>query len=185
MSLRLIVPAALLLSFVLVANAQNREHVRIHESAVVTFSWDCTKTSCYANGKFDRLIRPMLPKDWPPSLTYGDRAFRNDLNGDGKTEYFVPLFCGAQGNCYWAILASGPVRLLGKFWGESFYIHRRVARWSRISISRHLTASDAGIDTLRFEHGRYRKFGPMVEANADRKDFPRSLENVPAACEPN
>lgn len=171
-------------SCVLVASAQNRAYVRIREPAVIRFDWDCTKTSLYPKRRFDAIVRRLLPSDWPPSLTYGDRAFAYDLNGDGTGEYFVPLYCGATGNCYWAILGSNPTRLVGQVSGETFYLHRRMTRWARITVTSHFTVSASGIDTINFRRGRYRKFGRSTETSAYRNDFPRSLLRVKPLCNP-
>lgn len=168
-----------------VSSAQNRAYFRIRERAVVRFDWGCTKPALFPKHKFQKLVGRLIPADWPMSMTYGDRAYGYDLNGDGTAEYFVPLYCGATGNCFWAILSRNPSRLLGVVSGESIYVHRRIARWSRISISSHLTVSDSGIDTLSVRRGRYRKFGRGTETSAYRNDFPRSLLKVEPLCNPH
>lgn len=181
---RILIATLLCLSSVIVANAQRKNYVRIKENPLVRFEWGCTDPSLYPKAKLDRLVRPLLPKDWPPSVVWGDRTYAYDLNGDGAKEYFVPLFCGGTGNCKWAILSVNPARLLGTAWGESFYIHRRVGRWSRITISSHMNVSESMIDTYSFRNGRYRKFGRGYEASAYREDFPRLLLTVEPLCDP-
>jgi hypothetical protein len=182
---RILLTALLLLCGVVTTNAQRIEYFRIKEKPVLRFEWECTKPSLYPQTELNKIVRPLLPKDWPPSSTWGDRAYAYDLNGDGTKEYFVPLYCGATGNCEWAILGVNPARLLGTVNGESFYIHEGVGRWSRITIASHITVSESSIATYRFRNGRYRKFGKGYETSAYRNDFPRSLLTVEPLCDPS
>lgn len=149
------------------------------------FEWECTKPEQYPKAKLDRIVRPLLPGDWPPQSTYGDRAYVFDLNGDGVNEYFVPLYCGATGNCFWAIIGTGPTRVLGRFSGESVFVHKRIGRWARLSIASHENVSYSGISTYSFRKGRYRSFGKYIVTSAYEHDFPRTLLTVEPLCVPD
>ncbi len=180
---RILITALLCLFSAVVANAQRKEFVRIKEKPIVRFEWECTKPSLYPKAKLDRLVRSLMPKEWP--IMWGDRAYAYDLNGDGVKEYFVPLDCGATGNCNWGIFALNPTRLLGIVSGESIYIHKRVGQWSQLSVAIHGNVSVSLIATYRFRRGQYREFGKPYEASAYREDFPRLLLTVEPLCNPD
>ena len=91
--------------------------------------------------------------DGPPR--YADRAFAFDLNGDGSAELFVPLTCGATGNCGWALLTTDRPRLLGIIGGQYFYVHHLRSRWPIINTYGHLSAVEGSLYTYRFRNNRY------------------------------
>lgn len=163
-------------------HSQSRQYVRIKERPVVRFDEECTRPDWY-QPKFDWLIKRLLTMGAGPGI-YGDRAFVYDLNGDQKKEFFIPLDCGGTGNCRWAIVAAQPVRLLGVLWGETFYLHQRISRWRRITLTSHLNVSESMIDTYAFRRGRYRQFGRGYLASAYIDNFPRSLLTVEPLCDP-
>lgn len=164
------------------AKAQTRQYVRIKEKPVVRFTFECAKPSLYPKAKLDHVVRAHLRKDWVAA--WGDRAYAYDLNGDGVKEYFVPLDCGATGNCRWGIFAIKPVRLLGVIYAENFYIHRRLHRWSRLTTTEHENVSRDIINTYRFRGSKYRKFGWAYEASAYKDNFPCTLLTVEPLCDP-
>lgn len=87
--------------------------------------------------------------------TWADRAFGYDLNNDARPEYFVPLVCGATGNCTWAVFAVGPPRLLGRVEGARLYIHEPGAPWSRITGLSTSGASGGLVTRYAFDGQRY------------------------------
>ena len=177
--------ASLIILFAGAATSQNRQYVRIRERPLVRFEWECTKPSLYERASFDKVVRRQLPKDWPASSVWGDRAYAYDLNGDGVKESFVPLYCGATGNCKWAILAINPIRKLGIVWGENFYVHKRIGQWSRITITSHINISESLIDTYHFVGNQYRKFGRVFVGSAYSNSFPKLLLTVEPLCNPD
>ena len=167
----------------LAVNAQgNRGEIKARP--LVQLDFECTKRSLYPGKYLNQLVRPLVEAPDSPSA-FGDRAFTFDLNGDGANEYFVPFDCGAIGfNCQWGIFALRPARLLGVVGGEYIYIHKRVGRWSRLTVYRHITSSDGEISKYRFLNNRYRRLGKSYETSAYRDDFPKSLLTVAPVCDP-
>ncbi|HEV8487412.1 MAG TPA: hypothetical protein VGV87_27945 [Blastocatellia bacterium] len=167
------------------AIAQRREYLRIKETAVVRFDLECAKPTSFPKAKLGRLVRTLLGPDTGEPGQWGDRAFSYDLNGDQAPEYFVPLQCGATGNCEWAVFALKPTRVLGVVFAENLYVHRRVLRWSRLTASEHETVSESILATYHYRGTRYRRFGAPYEASAYRDNFPRFLLRVEPLCNPH
>jgi hypothetical protein len=100
-------------------------------------------------------VQVALRRDYAGVKTWANRAFPFDLNGDRKSEYFVPLVCGATGNCSWGVFAPSPARLLGIVNGEYVYVHKRNGSWPTIITYGHLSVVEGSLDTYRFRKGRY------------------------------
>ena len=100
----------------------------------VAISIDCASTGTFPAAVLQAAARDAAePLSGTGVRTWADRAFGYDLNNDARPEYFVPLVCGATGNCTWAVFAIGPPRLLGRVEGARLYIHEPGAPWSRIT----------------------------------------------------
>lgn len=164
------------------ANAQRKPYVGIKAEPLVRFDFDCTEPSPYSETRLDHLIIPILKKYGDVGVKWGNRAFAYDLNGNKSKEYFVPIVCGATGNCLWGIFAANPARLLGIVEGETIYVHKRAGRWSRLTVATHQNASDSLLKTYRFRNGHYHVFGDKYETSAYRYDFPKSLLSVQPRC---
>lgn len=168
----------------LTVNAQgNRREIKARP--LVRLDFECTKRSLYPGKYLNRLIRPLIEVPDSP-FAFGDRAFTFDLNGDGANEYFVPFDCGAIGfNCQWGIFTLRPARLLGLVGGEYIYIHKRVGRWSPLTVTINQGGlGDREIRRYGFVAGRYNEFGEAYKVSAYRNDFPKSLLSVVPVCDP-
>jgi hypothetical protein len=155
------------------------------------FDWNCASTSTYPRATLVRVIERALKteeySEGPP-----DRAFPFDLDRDGKPEYFVPLWCGAVGNCTWAVVALSPTRLLGKVNGQYLFVQRQAKHWPTIFAYGHLSAMEGVLDTYVFAREHYRvsgkglPIGPahrMLEVQKARgHTLPKSLDNARGAC---
>jgi len=159
-------------------------YVRVRERPALRFDWGCTKPNLYPASTLRLAVRRLLSRSLDEPGRWGDRAFAYDLNGDAAPEYFVPLECGATGNCKWAVFALNPTRRIGIIWAENFYIHRRISRWARITTSEHLSVSESMLRTYQFRSGRYRSFGAGYLASAYHDNFPTSLLTVEPLCDP-
>src|SRR5262249_9766266 len=104
------------------AVTQNKLWREIKGKPLVKFDWNCASTSIYPKAKLSRLVE-VAQKREDASETAPDRAFAFDLNNDGRPEYFVPLVCGATGNCTWGVFALRPSRFLGTVNGQYIYIY--------------------------------------------------------------
>ena len=164
--------------------ADAKQYLRIRERPTVRFSWECTNPRYFSAAKLSRAVRRLMIGSSDEPGRWGERAFPYDLNGDKVPEYFVPLECGATGNCRWAVFALHPTRTMGIIWAENFYAHRRVRGWARITTSEHMNVSESMLETYHFLGGRYRRFGTPYPASAYRNNFPTSLLTVEPLCDP-
>lgn len=135
--------------------AQSKYWRGVKGKPLVKFDWNCTLPSAYPKAKLERLVNATLRREGVEAGAQGDRAFVFDLNGDRKPEYFVPLVCGATGNCTWGIFALNPSKLLGVIGGQYIYAHVRVGGWPDLITYSHMSAAEGALDTWTFKKGRY------------------------------
>ncbi|MCI0489345.1 MAG: hypothetical protein L0229_22360 [Blastocatellia bacterium] len=165
--------------------AQKRKYLRIREKPVIWFNFSCATKGAYSRAKLDRIVKPYLEKIPFDMGKWGDRAFAYDLNGDKVKELFVPLDCGAVGNCNWGTFSVKPVYLIGMSNGENIWVHKRQSNWSQLTVGSHLNVSESLLRTYRFINGRYRKFGKDYIASAYKDNSPENLYLVEPTCDPN
>jgi len=134
---------------------QNRLWRSAQNTSLTKFDWNCAETSWHPTQQVNNIVQAALRRadDGPPK--YADRAFAFDLNGDRSAELFVPLTCGATGNCGWALLTTDRPHLLGIIGGQYFYVHRVRGRWPVIITYGHLSAVEGSLYTYRFRSNRY------------------------------
>jgi len=113
---------------------------------------------------------------------WGNRAIAFDLNKDHEPEYFIPLDCGATGNCNWGLFSLVLPRRLGTMAAEHIYI-QRTRGWPILVTYIHGSASEGLISVYKYTGHRYVKTRGAFEVSAYRKDFPKSMENTPSSCE--
>src|SRR5207302_11491161 len=119
------------------------------------FDWNCAETSWHPTRPVNNIVQAALRRedDGPPR--YADRAFAFDLNGDGTAELFVPLTCGATGNCGWVLMTTNRPRLLGIVWGQNLYVHRLRGWWPVIITYGNLSVVEGSLATYRFRNNSY------------------------------
>ena len=159
-----------------VATAQDRHWHQVRGKPLIKFDWNCASPSVYPKRKLGRLVEAVL-KGEAADEKLPDRAFAFDLSRDGKPEYFVPLVCGAVGNCTWGVFALGPARLLGTVNGQYVYLHKRAGRWPHIITYGHLSAMEGVLDTYVFRRGRYALVGKGYPVGAEDRTL--EIKNVP------
>jgi hypothetical protein len=174
--------------------AQNRGWREIKGKSLVVFDFNCASTSAYPDRKLNRIVRAAVAALDTGGLRYADRAFAFDLNDDRSPEYFVPLSCGATGNCDWAVFALNPARLLGTINGQYLYVYGSAARWPTLITYGHLSAVEGSLFTYRFRKTRYLQSGTGYPINYRYGTFdleiqggsghrmPRTLERARAGC---
>jgi len=87
---------------------------------------------------------------------YGDRAAVVKF-GDPPTDvYFIPLSCGATGNCVWGVVASAPTRNLGALGGAVIRVPRGPG-WPVIEAFTHLGAGEGDLETLVHRGEQYHR----------------------------
>jgi len=173
------------------AVAQNKLWREIKGKPLVKFDWNCAAPSIYPKAKLSRLVEVAQRRE-DSRETAPDRAFAFDLNNDGRAEYFVPLACGATGNCTWGVFALRPTRFLGAVSGQYIYIHKRTGRWPGVITYGHLSAAEGALHTYLFRKGRYASFGknyPIGPVNraleiqgVTGRQMPKFLDRARAAC---
>src|SRR6185312_9635323 len=135
--------------------AQNRLWRSAQSRLVTKFDWNCAKTSWRPTRAENNIVQVALRREDNGPGRYADRAFAYDLNRDGTAELFVPLTCGATGNCGWAVLTTTRPRLLGIISGQDVYVHSLRGRWPIIITYGHLSAVEGALETFRFLNNRY------------------------------
>ena len=140
------------------AVAQHRLWRSFDRKRIIKFDWNCAETSWRANHVLADLVQAAFRRNDDGPRKYGDRAFAFDLDGDQHAELFVPLTCGATGNCGWAVLSARPARLLGVIGGQYVYIHHARHRWPSIITYGHLSVVEGNLTTYRYRKGQYRMF---------------------------
>lgn len=140
--------------------------------------------SAYPRLKLNGAVRRAL-KEIDAAVIWADRAFAFDLNADGKVEYFVPLDCGAVGNCGWGVFETGPTRRLGIISGQFIYVHQRTHSWPDLITYAHMNSSDGLLTTYHFRDRQYiqRRGGYYTSvSNFDYRPLPRFLKRARKAC---
>ena len=100
------------------------------------------------------------------SKFWADRAVTFDPNGDGQPEVAVPLWCGATGNCTWAIYGGTPTRLLGRVHAMVILVPEPSAD-SRILGYAHLSAMDGTMSSFVLRGGLYVQEAEAAVAASD------------------
>ena len=166
---------------------------------VIAFDATCTSAVPYdAAGLRRTVLRTMrqlrleVQPDVPPILRGGPTTFSSftfDLNGDRIEEHFVPLECGATGNCQWGVFSVRPVRFIGLIPAERLLVRRRIGRWSTITATSHVSVSESDVASYALVRGRYRRQTPIRRYSAwvakdgsSRHNFPRDLLKVRPTC---
>ena len=142
-------------------------------SVIAKFGGECNGVSFRPSARLRRLIeqtkqRTTDPGAWPCCSD----AFLFDLNGDGRSEYFVRLSCGGTGNCTWGIFSDRPARLRGTFTAWFFYIHRRNASWNALTTYTREGGEQGVIATLRNLRGMYVQTSERTERGDSRDPQP-------------
>jgi hypothetical protein len=161
-----------LLILVIMAGFERTTHAQVsrwselEHARLLVFDWNCASPAAFPAAPLKPIVkRVMKREDFEGFGSYGDRAVAFDLNGDQKPEYFVPLDCGAVGNCAWGVFALNPARELGLIYAESFYVHRSAGRWPDLATYTHLSAMEGSVMTYRLRKQRYRESGPWYAIN--------------------
>jgi len=161
------------------AFTQHRLWREVSGKTLVKFDWNCASSSQYPSARLRRAVQIALRGDYAGVKTWADRAFVFDLNGDRKSEYFVPLVCGATGNCTWGMFASNPARLLGVVNGEYVYVHQRKGEWPTIITYGRLNVVEGTLYTYRFRKGRYVVSGHGYAINHQYGTFDLDIQGGP------
>lgn len=170
--------------------AQTKREPETRAKVITWVDWDCL-TLKYPKRRLNRLVRTEM-ENWEGPGVWGDRAFAYDLNGDRNLEYFIPLRCGATGNCGWGVFALAPARLIGVLFAENIYIRKRVGRWSALTAYIQVSASDGLITNYVFRNDKYVKLPVDYQVSGYYNlagfrakgvyPFPKFMETISSPC---
>jgi len=96
------------------------------------FDFDCASATQFPAAALHKIVQAALTETKRAGIAWGDRAVTQDLNGDGRPEYFVPLHCGATGNCTWGVFGTLPTRRLGTVEGGRLQVLYPAAGWAKV-----------------------------------------------------
>jgi hypothetical protein len=181
---RLIAFVSLIAILCVQAHAQTNLKLVNRTRFAARIDFECA-VSKYPKRRLARVVRvAMKGLDAGDIGVWGNRAVAFDLNKDGKPEYFIPLDCGATGNCNWGIFSLTPQKRLGIFAAKNIYI-QRTRHWPILVTYIHGGASEGLISLYKYTGHRYAKTGGDFEVSGPRKDFPQSMEMTHSTCEKN
>ena len=175
--------------FAIPFSAQSSRWSDLRGKSVLAFDWNCAQTKLFPKRALQRRVPRAIPvRDHGQS--WGDRAFT--LKFGGNTTYFVPLVCGATGNCSWRLYTLKPTTYLGNLSGEYIYTYESQRVWPTIITYTHMSVSEGILTTYRFRNGRYRQVGGEYATSArgsDTSDFelethptPKELDKIQIMC---
>ena len=108
---------------------------------------------------------------------WGDRAVAVPLHSSGTPMYFVPVSCGATGNCTWGIVATSPVRSLGVTVGAVITVERHGSQWPRIRAFTRTGAGEGDLDTFEFATSEYKLSTSKSLSGATADKFASCIDN--------
>jgi len=140
------------------SHAQGRRWQGIRHQKFIAFDCNCSRKDSLPNRALGRIVyRAFSPGDRVVLGTFGHRAFKFALRRDGLTVYFVPMVCGAVGNCTWRLYKVNPVTYLGEIGGQYIYTYRSSKGMPQIITYGHLSVSEGVLDSYVFRNGRYHR----------------------------
>ncbi|HEV7472626.1 MAG TPA: hypothetical protein VGN90_01180 [Pyrinomonadaceae bacterium] len=182
----IVICAWMLIGLCPTALAQDKYWREIKGKSLVRFDGNCASPEILPTTTLSRLIKSALKDERPDTHYYADRAFAYDLNRDNQPEYFVPLVCGATGNCTFGLFTLNPKRFLGKVNGEFIYVHGRRRAWPDLVTYGHFSAAEGTLSTYTFRRGRYKELPGYVRTDSRGgifgKKVPAFLERARKGC---
>jgi hypothetical protein len=113
--------------------------------------------------------------------SWGDRAVALRLRKGDAPTYFVPLACGATGQCSWGIVGATPAKSLGVVSGAVISVETAAPAWPAIQVFSSAGSGQARVDTLRLSDGQYRP-RPAERTAAEAIDRLRSCFDNASCC---
>ncbi len=132
------------------------------------FDFDCANASVITGSPAAKLAAEAISAGPPEGVkSWGDRGVLIDSNGDGQPEVAVPLWCGATGNCTWAIYGGKPIKLLGRVDAEVIRVPAASGSDGRILTYSHLSAMDGTMSSYVLRSGQYVKVSEAAVAASE------------------
>ena len=125
-------------------------------SDVVTFGFVCADPKVTWPAGVKQVVSDLMAKHGDDGVAkWGDRAVPVRLRRADALSYFVPVSCGATGNCTWAIVASSPARSLGTATGAVIFVKTGGREWPSVNAFSTMGAGQGAIETLEFSSDAY------------------------------
>jgi hypothetical protein len=122
----------------------------------VTFDWNCARTDAL-NKRLRAIVARAIPADDRGMLgTWADRAMSIQLKQGEATVLFVPMTCGATGNCGWRLYNSKTYNYLGELGGQYIFVPRSGETWPMLVTYTHMSACEGIFSRYKYRQGRYR-----------------------------
>jgi hypothetical protein len=124
---------------------------------LATFSFVCATPAVLLPAPVKQIVTQLTRAHKVDGVhAWGDRAVSLRLRKDHAPVYFVPLSCGATGNCTWGIIDSSPARSLGVFAGAVVKVETAGSGWPPIQVFTSGAGGDSRLEMLRLMDGQYR-----------------------------
>jgi hypothetical protein len=124
--------------------------------AVATFGFTCANPKASLPAGVKQVVSELMVKYRDEGVAkWGDRAMSLRLRRSDGPTYFVPLSCGATGNCTWAMVASSPARSIGVVIGALIFVKAGGSEWPAINAFTTSGAGEGTIETLEFSSDGY------------------------------
>src|SRR5438445_13722281 len=96
----------------------------MRHKTLLTFDWNCSQVRSFPEKTVGKIVRDAIPpEDRGRPGTFGDRAVEVKA-ANGRTTYFVPMVCGATGNCSWRLYWTQPIRYMGTVHGQYIFTYQ-------------------------------------------------------------
>ncbi len=127
-------------------------------SQVVNFGFVCAKPMSPLPPGAESVVAALMREHHSDGVRpWGDRAVVILLHGDKDPIYFVPLSCGATGNCTWGIVAPSPTRSIGIVSAAVIRIEVGGSAWPEINGYYSTGAGQGELEQFAFNGTQYRR----------------------------
>ncbi len=166
--------------------AKNLRWPVMRKKKLVAFDWNCAQPQNFSSKKLRKMaLQKIAKEDRHISGIWGDRAFAFKLSAQAPTVYFVPLICGATGNCAWGIFSTNGNRYLGKIWGQFIYTYQGEQGWPQIITNTRMGGDEVILETYEWHKGRYRRLRDVLSIKSEGlapPKLPRFLQKSQVMC---
>lgn len=108
---------------------------------------------------------------------WGDRAVAVHFRDPNSEIFFVPLSCGATGNCWWGVISSSPARSYGVINGAILQLTSEHG-WPNINVFARIGAGEGTLEVFAFKAGSYRRSSFKTLMGEDADKFSECIDNI-------
>lgn len=186
----------ILVAFEFSVDAQNSRWSEMRGKKIQTFDFNCAETKLFPTRSLRRKVLQAIPAVRREELgTWGNRAVVLRLINKKSPFYFVPLTCGATGNCSWRLYSIKPRKYLGELSGQYFYTYANSTDWPTIVTYTHMNVVEGILVTYRYRNGKYRQVGneyaidwrgsgtSYFDEKVKSHPMPKEFKNAKKLCE--